>query len=244
MTDQNRPQQCINDLLSATNKKEVGVFEAFLRFKQMIHPEENYRYLKKRYDFWAFEVESLNLKALPSDERMKVLQDFVFQQKITLFSQSVSPQILQGLVLQNLAFMTGLQVHFVLLGSHWALKVESEGLPQYISLENGGRILTTQEVLDYINSAGKTKRIEFTDILINYLEILQHYLDPKKAADKILKVYDLLLSLKVGDSKTLLKRASLYQERGQISEALSDLQRYIHFQPHEPHQGRGPTPLD
>lgn len=224
----------LEEILMAVKGKEIGPLDAFLQIKQLIQPEETVAHIKKRFQFWSFELDSANLESLSPRERLFFLRKFLFEDKAKFLKRSVAPQILMGLAMQNFAHLTGLNLSFVLLGRHLTLKTEIDGEFQYISLDEGGRLLDTQEVLDLIFDFGKIKRIDFSDLLLAYLEFLQKQLDPRKAANQLLRVYDLILSIKNSDPSTLLRRAYLYKELGQFSEALADLKRYLHFQPSGP----------
>ncbi len=197
-------------------------------------PNETEALLKKRFQFWGFELKSFNFENLSPKERLQYLRDYFFEKKARALKDAVAPQILMGLAIQNFANLTGITLSFVLLGKHLALKTEIEGEFQYISLEENGRLLDTQEVLDLIFDFGKIRRIEFSDLLLAYFEFIQKKLDPKRASTQVLRIYDLILSLRSSDAKTLLRRAYLYKELGYISEAIADFKRYVHFQPSEP----------
>jgi hypothetical protein len=224
----------LEEILKSLKTKEVGPLEAFLQIKQIIQPDESIARLKKRFQFWAFELKDSNLESMTPKERLLYLRKYLFVDKAKVLKASVAPQILMGLAMQNFAHLTGINLSFVLLGKHLTLKTEIEGECQYISLDEEGRMLDTQEVLDLIFNFGKIRRIDFSDLLLAYLEYLQKQLDPRKAAGQLLHIYDLILSLKDADPKTLLRRAYLHKELGQISEALADLKRYLNFQPSEP----------
>lgn len=224
----------IDEILRSVKRKEIGPLEAFLLIRQWIQPDGLHSQLKKRFQFWGFELNSINLDQYTPKERLQFLRHYFFEQKARVLKKAQAPQILVGLALQNFADLTGISLNFVLLGKHLALKTEIDGEFQYISLEENGRILDTQEVLDLIFDFGKIRRIDFTDLLMAYLELIQKQLDPRRATSQILRVYDLMLSLRSSDARTLLRRAYLYKELGNVSEALADLKRYIHFQPSEP----------
>jgi regulator of sirC expression with transglutaminase-like and TPR domain len=89
-------------------------------------------------------------------------------------------------------------------------------------------------VLDLIYDFGQVRRIDFVDLLLAYLECVQKHLDPHTGAGQLLRVYDLILSLKTADPKTLLRRACLHKQLGQISDSLADLKRYLNFQAPQP----------
>lgn len=224
----------LEEILRALKGKEIGPLEAFLQFKQMLQPEDSIHLLKKRFQFWTFELSALPLESMTPKERLIYIRNFLFEEKARVFKKSLAPQILMGLAMQNFAHLTGINLSFVLLGRHLTLKTEIEGECQYISLEDDGRLLDTQEVLDLIFDFGKIRRIEFSDLLLAYLEYLQKQLDPRQAGSQLLRIYDMILSLKNSDPATLLRRAYLHKELGQLSEALSDLKRYLNFQPSEP----------
>ncbi len=233
----------LEEILRAVKSKEIGVLDAFFQLRQILQTEDaqgnhltqdSIEKLKKRFQFWSFELSSVNLNALAPKERLLFLRQYFFEDKAKILKKAVAPQILMGLALQNFAHLTGLSLNFVLLGKHLALKTEIEGEFQYISLDENGRLLDTQEVLDLIFNFGKIRRIDFSDLVLAYLEYFQNQLDPKKASRQILRIYDLILSLRTSDPKTLLRRAYLYKELGYISEALADLKRYLNFQPTEP----------
>lgn len=237
------PIRKLEEILKSVKGKEIGAFEAFLQLRQILHPEEalgasvyndSIERLKKRFQFWSFEISSANLNELSPKERLLYLRRYFFEDKAQVLKKAIAPQILMGLALQNFAHLAGLSLNFVLLGKHLALKTEIEGEFQYISLDDNGRLLDTQEVLDLIFNFGKIRRLDFSDLVLAYLEYFQKQLDPKKASFQILRIYDLILSLRASDPKTLLRRAYLYKELGYISEALADLKRYLNFQPSEP----------
>jgi hypothetical protein len=233
----------LEEILKGVKGKEIGALEAFLQLRQILQPDDaqglsnandSIERLKKRFQFWSFELSSVNLNSLTPKERLLFLRRYFFEDKAKVLKKAIAPQILMGLALQNFANLTGLSLNFVLLGKHLALKTEIEGEFQYISLDENGRLLDTQEVLDLIFNFGKIRRIDFSDLVLAYLEYFQNQLDPKKASNQILRIYDLILSLRTADPKTLLRRAYLYKELGYISEALADLKRYLNFQPSEP----------
>lgn len=241
----------LEEILKAVKGKEMGPLDAFLQLRQILQTEDNqsqdqgntfattnanesFDKLKKRFQFWSFELSAINLNALSPKERLLYLRRYFFEDKARILKRAIAPQILMGLALQNFASLAGLSLNFVLLGKHLALKTEIDGECQYISLEENGRVLDTQEVLDLIFNFGKIRRIDFSDLVLAYLEYFQKQLDPKKASKQLLKIYDLILLLKTSDPKTLLRRAYLYKELGYISEALADLKRYLNFQPPEP----------
>ena len=224
----------LEEILKLVKGKEIGALEAFLQIKQIIQPDESVIRLKKRLQFWTYEIKASALENMTQKERLHFLRKYLFEEKAKILKNSIAPQILLGLALQNFAHLTGINLSFVLLGQHLTLKTEIEGECQYISIDDDGRLLDTQEVLDLIFDFGKIRRIEFSDLLLAYLEYFQKQLDPRKAAGQMLRVYDLILSLKDADPKTLLRRAYLHKELGQISEALADLKRYLNFQPAEP----------
>lgn len=224
----------IDEVLRAVKNKETGPFEAFLQIKATIQPEEASLRIKRRFQFWTFELKSLQVQALAPKERLLFLRNYFFVEKAKLLRCSVAPEILLGLAMQNVAQITGLNLSFVLLGHHLALKGEVDGECQYISLDEDGRILDTQEVLDAIFDFGKIRRLDFSDLILAYFEVVQKQLDPRRAAGQLLRIYDLILTLRDADPKTLLRRAYLYKELGNFSEALADLKRYLNFQPNEP----------
>lgn len=233
----------LEEILKSVKGKEMGALEAFLQLRQILQSEEPFgasassdsiERLKKRFQFWSFELSSVNLNNLAPKERLLYLRRYFFEDKAKVLKKAIAPQILMGLALQNFAHLAGLSLNFVLLGKHLALKTEIEGEFQYISLDDNGRLLDTQEVLDFIFNFGKIRRLDFSDLVLAYLEYFQKQLDPKKASYQILRIYDLILSLRTSDPKTLLRRAYLYKELGYISEALADLKRYLNFQPPEP----------
>ncbi len=224
----------LEEILKLVKGKEIGPLDAFLQIKQIIQPDESISRLKKRFQFWAFELNSLQLEAMTPKERLLYLRKYLFEDKARILRNAIAPQILMGLAMQNFAHLTGINLSFVLLGKHLTLKTEIDGECQYISLDEDGRMLDTQEVLDLIFNFGKIRRIDFSDLLLAYLEYLQKQLDPRKAAGQMLRIYDLILSLKDADPRTLLRRAYLHKELGHISEALADLKRYLNFQPSEP----------
>lgn len=139
-----------------------------------------------------------------------------------------------GLVMQKFGQLLGISLSFIRLGRHYALKTDIEGETYYISLDEGGRFLSPQEILDLVFDTGQTRRLDFTDLLLAYLESVQKQLDPNSAGAQILKVYDIILALKNADPKTLLRRALLNRELGHFSEALADLKRFLYFQPGDP----------
>lgn len=224
----------LEEILKSVKGKELGPLDAFLQIKQIIQPDESINRLKKRFQFWSFELKAADLESMTPKERLLFLRKYLFEDKAKILKKSLAPQILMGLAMQNFAHLTGLNLSFVLLGQHLTLKSEIDGECQYISLDDDGRLLDVQEVLDLIFDFGKIRRIDFSDLLLAYLEFLQKQLDPRKAANQMLRIYDLILSLKTSDPSTLLRRAYLHKELGQISEALADLKRYLHFQPAEP----------
>ena len=223
----------LEEIINLVKGKEVGPLEAFLQIRQLIDPDESILRLKKRLQFWSFELNIADLDQLSAKERLLFLRKYLFEKKAGALKKSLAPQILLGLTLQNFAMLTGINLSFVLLGKHLALKTEIEGECQYISLEEDGRILDTQEVLDLIFRFGRIRRIDFSDLLLAYFEFLQKQLDPRKASTQILRIYDFILSLKNSDPKTLLRRAYLHKELGHLSEALADIKRYLNFQSHE-----------
>jgi hypothetical protein len=224
----------LEEIVRAVKGKEIGPLDAFLQIKQIIQPDESIQRLKKRFQFWTFEIKASHLENLSPKERLLYLRRFLFEDKARVLKKSIAPQILMGLAMQNFAQLTGINLSFVLLGQHLTLKTEIDGECQYISLDDDGRLLDTQEVLDLIFDFGKIRRIDFSDLLLAYLEFLQKQLDPRNATNQMLRICDLILSLKTADPKTLLRRAYLHKELGQISEALADLKRYLNFQPAEP----------
>lgn len=224
----------LEEILKSVKGKEIGPLDAFLQIKQLIQPEESIGNIKKRLQFWSFELDSVDLSSMTPRERLFFLRKYLFEDKAKFLKRSLAPQILMGLAMQNFAQVTGLNLSFVLLGKHLTLKTEIDGEFQYISLDEGGRFLDTQEVLDLIFDFGKIRRIDFSDLLLAYLEFLQKQLDPRKAANQLLQVYNLILSLKTADPVTLLRRAYLHKELGHFSEALADFKRYLHFQPTGP----------
>lgn len=227
----------LEEILRAVKNKELDPLDAFFEVRQLVMRDESTDnteiLLKKRFQFWGFELKSLDFISLPPKERLQYLRDYFFEKKARLIKDSIAPHLLMGLALQNFANLTGISLSFVQLGKHLALKTEIEGEFHYISLDENGRLLDTQEVLDLIFNFGKIRRIEFSDLLIAYFEFVQKKLDPKRASKQVLRIYDLILSLRSSDPKTLLRRAYLYRELGYLSEALTDLKRYIHFQPSE-----------
>lgn len=222
------------EILKLVRGKEIGALDAFLQVKQLIQPEEPTSRLKKRFQFWSFELKAASLEKMSPKERLLFLRKYLFEDKASVLKNTLAPQVIMGLVMQNFAHLTGINLSFVLLGKHLTLKTEIDGQCQYISLDDNGRLLDTQEVLDLIFNFGQIRRIDFLDLLLAYLEFIQKQLDPKKASAQILRIYDIILSLKDADPKTLLRRAYLYKELGHISEALADLKRYLNFQPSEP----------
>lgn len=224
----------LEEIIRSVKGKEIGALDAFFQIRQLIQPDESIERLKKRFQFWAFELKSNHLDSMSAKDRLLFLRKFLFEDKAKIIKKSMAPQILMGLAMQNFAHLTGINLSFVLLGKHLTLKTEIDGECQYISIDDNGRLLDTQEVLDLIFDFGKIRRIDFSDLLLAYLEFLQKQLDPRNAASQMLRIYDLILSLKDSDPKTLLRRAYLYKELGQISEALADFKRYLNFQPTEP----------
>lgn len=220
----------IEEVLAAAGQSDLELIDALIQIKQLLDPEDRIKHLKKRFDFWTFELETHDLKSLSPRDKLIFLRDFVFQQKSKIMKQSLAPQILRGLVLQNLAFLSDLQMNFILLGENLALKTNIDGLSSYISLGENGKILNSQEVLDYIFEKGHTKKIELSELIMAYLEDLQSYIDEKTSSQQMMRVYEILLTLRKSDPSTLLRRAYLFKELGLISEAIADIKRFLNIQ--------------
>jgi hypothetical protein len=123
---------------------------------------------------------------------------------------------------------------FYQIGQRLTIKVDVEGEGYYISLDEEGRFLDTQEIMDALFDFGKLSPLDFREVVLTYLTLIQEQIDIEGASNQLLKVYDMLLALRQGDAITLLRRIYLLKDLGRMSDAMTDLKRFLNFQPVTP----------
>lgn len=233
----------VEEIISKVKKSELGTFDAFVQLTQMIQTDESLLYLSKKIRFWNFEINNQQQKwnDLSKQEKIQYLTQFVFKDKKKNFKfdklqkmSKKSEQIILGICLQSLATLNGIKMSFYQLGKDLTLKVDIEGNGCFISIDEEGRVLDTQEIMDLLFDFGCVKPLEFKDVFLSYLQLWQVQFLNQKAFDQVLKIYDVILTLRQADARTLLRRVYLLKDLGKVSEAMNDLKRFLSFQPVTP----------
>lgn len=232
----------LEEIFRKVASSEIGTLEAFVQLAQSIQGDESLNNFVKKERFWRFELSSLDsIMQMPKKERLIFLRNYIFKEK----KKGVKPRgfsspskinetFVLGLCLQSFGALHGLKMKFYQIGQRLAIKVDVEGEGYYISLDEDGRFLDTQEILDALFDFGKLSPLDFRDVVLTYLTLLQEQLDVKSASSQLLKIYDMLLALRQGDALTLLRRIYLLKDLGRMSDAMTDLKRFLNFQPVTP----------
>jgi hypothetical protein len=232
----------LEEIIKKVAAAEIGSLEAFVQLAQGIHKDESLTTFLKKERFWRFELGSLDtLMQMPKKERLIFLRNFIFKEKKkfnkgsykSAFSK-INETFVLGLCLQSFGALHGLKMKFYQIGQRLTIKVDVEGEGYYISLDEDGRFLDTQEIMDALFDFGKLTPLDFREVILTYLTILQEQIDIQGASNQLLKVYDMLLALRQGDALTLLRRIYLLKDLGRMSDAMTDLKRFLHFQPAAP----------
>lgn len=231
----------LEEIFKKVSNSEMGTIEAFVYLAQLVQKDESLNTFLRREKFWQFELSSLEgLKNLSKKERLIFLRNFIFKSKGKIGKSGkslvshINETFLLGLVLQSFGHLHGLKMRFYQIGQRLTLKVDVEGEGFYISLDEEGRFLDTQEIMDALFDFGKLAPLDFKDIVWTYLNLVQEQFDVQRASLQLLKVYDLLLALRQGDALTLLRRIYLLRDLGRVSDAIADLKRFMNFQPTTP----------
>lgn len=232
----------LEEIFKKVAASEIGSLEAFVQLAQGIHKDEALTAFLKKERFWRFELNSLDtIRQMPKKERLVFLRNFIFKEKkksakskdSSSFAK-INETFVLGLCLQSFGALHGLKMKFYQIGQRLAIKVDVEGEGYYISLDEDGRFLDTQEIMDALFDFGKLSPLEFRDVFLTYLTMLQDQIDIQRASSQLLKIYDMLLTLRQGDALTLLRRIYLLKDLGRMTDAMTDLKRFLHFQPVTP----------
>jgi hypothetical protein len=232
----------LEEIIKKVATAEIGSLEAFVNLAQSIHKDESLTAFLKREKFWRFELSSLDsIMQMSKKERLVFLRNFIFKEKKqknrvkynSPFAK-INETFVLGLCLQSFGAIHGLKMKFYQIGQRLTIKVDVEGDGYYIALDEEGRFLDTQEIMDALFDFGKLSPLDFRDVVLTYLTILQEQIDIQNASSQLLKIYDMLLALRQGDALTLLRRIYLLKDLGRMSDAMADLKRFLNFQPVTP----------
>jgi hypothetical protein len=232
----------LEEIIKKVAASEIGSLEAFVQLAQTIQKDDTLTNFLKKERFWRFELNSLDsIMQMPKKERLIFLRNFIFKEKKkankgkynSSFAKTNETFVL-GLCLQSFGALHGLKMKFYQIGQRLTIKVDVEGEGYYISLEEEGRFLDTQEIMDALFDFGKLSPLDFREVILTYLNILQEQIDVQRASSQLLKIYDMLLALRQGDALTLLRRIYLLKDLGRMSDAMTDLKRFLNFQPVTP----------
>jgi hypothetical protein len=232
----------LEEIIKKVAASEIGSLEAFVQLAQGIHKDESLATFLKKERFWRFELGSLDtIKQMPKKERLIFLCNFIFKEKKksskgksrSPFSK-INETFILGLCLQSFGALHDLKMKFYQIGQRLTIKVDVEGEGYYISLDEEGRFLDTQEIMDALFDFGKLSPLDFREVVLTYLTLIQEQIDIEGASNQLLKVYDMLLALRQGDAITLLRRIYLLKDLGRMSDSMTDLKRFLNFQPVTP----------
>jgi hypothetical protein len=233
----------LEEIFQKVASSEIGALDAFVQLAQSIQSDESLNNFIKKERFWRFELSSLDIiTKMPKKERLIFLRNFIFKERKkglrgrTPFStlSQINETFVLGLCLQNFGALHGLKMKFYQIGQKLAIKVDVEGEGYYISLDEDGRFLDTQEIFDALFDFGKLSPLDFREVVLTYLTLLQEQVDVRGTANQLLKIYDMLLAMRQGDPITLLRRIYLLKDLGRMGDAMSDLKRFLNFQPVTP----------
>lgn len=162
---------------------------------------------------------------------IKFIEPQVFLSELNKQLSHIDDTYLKGLTLRVFASAQGFKVKFVKLGPQITVQSANQyGDTFYFSVHDGS-FLSQNEILDLLNISPDLEELTYERVLWSYLEDLTKKLESQKHVVALLKVYSAFLHLNETYSQALLKRALIYAKMGLEYEALSDLKRFLQFQP-------------
>ncbi len=198
-------------------------------------------YLLRPVNFMYYELASLT-SGLPDDELFASLNHYLFDTK--KFQIAAVPVLLDeiladrrgcysaiALLYMHLGCRLGLKIDFLRWPNRAILKWECQGRSRYVNLEECGRFLTEDELLNILNNERKDSiaSLSLQESVVQYLTYLSFYYRQYADTDRLHKTFGMILSFEPDNMRILAERALLRRDLGLLKDALQDMKRYFSF---------------
>lgn len=255
----------LTNQISSTSKFDNIYFAKLLpeltKINKLLNTNTDLDSVHRRFQFLIYEFNSLQFCPTSNLDKIKVLNEFIFQKKHFVLDSPTtnqnslnsyliedalkfkksSPHIL-SLIYSILARELNLEVAFVDLKPQCFLKVKDSNNTYFIDLSRYGQILSSQELLEKISTGLKdidqlSERIcEVLDVknfLITYLKNLRKNLSLDSQTEDLLKIQNELLQYLPTQLNLIGERALIHYKLNMLRNSILDLKRYFAFQSKE-----------
>lgn len=225
----------------------------------VLWPNEPHEWAFRTINFMGYEL-AARCEGYEEQDRYHILNDYFFDLKGFQFhgkssadcnendwlikpiltKKSGAPLTLALLYL-HLATHVDLPIYLVHMHNHCILKWVRSGKSNFIDLSNGGRLMSEEQMLAFLNrSVGNSDERNGKEdsileilpgrrVLQRYLEQLIQVYDKETQLHELHMCFNVLLKLDGANLRYLGCRALLRQRLGYVKEAMGDLKRYFSF---------------
>lgn len=214
--------------------------QALLTINAQFQPAETLENQKREINFMGYELQAI-CQGQTIATSLDHLNKFFFQTKG--FRLLTKPVLLNDILSERGGCSLGVTLLYLHLANtlnlraqllHWPrhglLRIEQETGCCFLDLEQNGKKLDGDEVLNMINKNTEAlKTLSLTEILVQYLTYLAFHFRQIEDMDGLHKTLSLILKIEPENTRYLAERAMLRKKIGLLKESLSDFKRYFAF---------------